>query len=152
MKRKPIHITDEIFCIIRMFDAPLPLVFNAFTDPEHLMRWWKPKGFTLVFCKLDLRPGGMFHYCAKSPQGEALWGRFEYRDIQKEKRILFVNSFSDESGPGWRQEMLNKVTFKEENGRTIVTLTCESLNEEFNDAFDQLEYYLQTITTKKQIA
>lgn len=72
--------------------------FAAFTDPEHLMRCWGPKAFKMVYCKLDLRPGGMFHYCAQSPERSVLWGRFVYREIIPTQRIIFVNSFSDEYG------------------------------------------------------
>jgi uncharacterized protein YndB with AHSA1/START domain len=44
--------------ISRVFDAPRSLVFKTWTQPEHLARWWGPKGFTLVSCTLDVRPGG----------------------------------------------------------------------------------------------
>jgi len=44
--------------ITRVFDAPRHLVFKAWTEPERLMRWWGPRGFTMTFCKMDLRPGG----------------------------------------------------------------------------------------------
>lgn len=166
MRNKKINISDEIFVITRSFEASQELVFNAFTDPEHLMRWWGPKGFSMVYCKLDLRPGGMFHYCAQSPNGEALWGRFVYREISPCRRLIFVNSFSDQSGnltptpfPGWPQEMLNKVIFTEQPDKTIVTLTSEAIHatvEErktfvaafrqmqhgYNGTFDQLENYL----------
>jgi uncharacterized protein YndB with AHSA1/START domain len=166
MKSKIIKNADEIFVITRSFDASQELVFNAFTDPEHLMRWWGPRGFKMVYCKLNLRPGGMFHYCAQSPQGDALWGRFIYREISPCRRLIFVNSFSDEYGnltptpfPGWPQEMLNKVIFTEQHDKTIVTLTSEAIDatvEErktfvsafrqmkhgYNGTFDQLEKYL----------
>jgi uncharacterized protein YndB with AHSA1/START domain len=49
------------FVITRTFDAPRDLVWRAFTEAEHLKHWWGPKGFKMLSCKLDLRPGGIFH-------------------------------------------------------------------------------------------
>jgi len=48
---------ERVLVITRFFDAPRTLVFQAWTEPEHLMRWWIPNGFTMPFCELDLRPG-----------------------------------------------------------------------------------------------
>src|SRR5262250_2596950 len=55
-------------CITRVFETPRELVFQAWTDVERLARWWGPKGFRWVSAKLDLRPGGMFHYCLQAPK------------------------------------------------------------------------------------
>jgi uncharacterized protein YndB with AHSA1/START domain len=52
---------SEEFVIARVFDAPRDLVFKAHADCGHLKHWWGPKGFTLRVCKLDFRPGGVFH-------------------------------------------------------------------------------------------
>jgi uncharacterized protein YndB with AHSA1/START domain len=53
---------DFRFKISRVFDAPRDLVWEAWTDADHLLEWWRPKGFRTRFAKLDLRPGGIFHY------------------------------------------------------------------------------------------
>jgi uncharacterized protein YndB with AHSA1/START domain len=127
--------------IIRYLDAPLHLVFSAFTDPGHLVRWWGPKGYKMVYCKLDLRPGGMIHYCARSPEGKLLWGRFEFRETQGLQRIIHMHSFSE-----GEEEKLSKVVLTETNGQTIVRMTNEEENEQFQP--DQLENYLFTITEK----
>lgn len=73
--------TDRAFAITRTFDAPRALVFQAFTESERLAQWWGPKGFTLRVARLDLRPGGVFHYEMKSPNGHSMWGKFVYREI-----------------------------------------------------------------------
>lgn len=51
--------------ITRVFDAPRELVWKAWTDPEHLMRWWGPKEFTSPACKVDLRVGGKYVFCMR---------------------------------------------------------------------------------------
>jgi uncharacterized protein YndB with AHSA1/START domain len=116
--------------ISRVFDAPRALVFKAWTEPERLRQWWGPKGFSWVVGQLDLFPGGIFHYCMRSPDGAEMWGRFVYLEIHTPDRLIFINSFSDEDGypvkhpqmPDWPLEILNTLSFTEDQGRTILTL------------------------------
>jgi len=60
---------DREIVITRVFDAPRELVWKAWTERERLMQWFGPKGFTMSTAKLDFRPGGVFHYCLRSPDG-----------------------------------------------------------------------------------
>lgn len=124
---------EEMLVITRTFDAPRSLVFKAWTDPERLMRWWGPNGFTLPVCMLDLRPGGVLHYCMRSPDGKEYWGRGVYREIVEPERIVYTDCFSDEQGnvapptqyglsAEWLMETEVTVTFAEEEGRTLLTL------------------------------
>lgn len=118
------------FVISRRFDAPRDKVWQAWTEVERLKQWWGPKGFTVSHCAVDLRPGGLMHYCLRSPDGHDMWGRFVYREIAKPERLVWVNSFSDEKGgvtrhpmsPGWPREMLTTVSFAEHKGGTLVTV------------------------------
>ncbi len=61
------------FIIARVFDAPRDLVWKAWTEAEHLARWWGPKGFPISVVKLDLRPGGVFLYSMRFPEGHEMW-------------------------------------------------------------------------------
>ncbi|MCX6832633.1 MAG: SRPBCC domain-containing protein, partial [candidate division Zixibacteria bacterium] len=72
---------DRNFAITRVFDAPRDLVFKAWTEPERVASWWGPNRFTMPVCKIDLRPGGVFHYCMRSPDGKDYWGKGVYREI-----------------------------------------------------------------------
>jgi uncharacterized protein YndB with AHSA1/START domain len=159
---------DRPFIISRSFDAARERMFELWTSREHLMRWFGPKGFTMLYAKLDLRRGGSFHYRIRSPEGHEIWGKFVYREIAPPERIAWVNSFSDENGglarhPGadaWPVEMLTTVTFAElQPGRTTVTVRWvphkptqaerttfhtgrESMNMGWTGTFDQLGEYL----------
>ena len=62
-------VEERTLVITRVFDAPRPLVFKAWTQPEHIVRWWGPKGFTLTACEMDFRPGGAFRFSMRSPEG-----------------------------------------------------------------------------------
>jgi uncharacterized protein YndB with AHSA1/START domain len=106
----------------RVFDAPRELVFETWTKPEHLAHWWGPHGWSLTFCNLDLRPGGVWHYCFSSEAGQESWGRAVYREISPPKRLVWVDTFSDPEGNVTSQEMLMTATFEEQDGKTLMTL------------------------------
>ena len=124
------------FVITRVFDAPRELVWKAWTEPDRLMHWWGPKGFTMRDCKMDLRPGGVFHYCMRSPNDQEMWGKFVYREIVPPERLVFIVSFSDKDGntirapfsQDWPLEVLSTVTFTEHEGRTTITLKGIPIN------------------------
>ncbi|MEA2336914.1 MAG: hypothetical protein QOE82_921 [Thermoanaerobaculia bacterium] len=133
------HVTKlaaEEFVITREFDAPRDLVFAAWTESERMAQWWGPKGFTVTFAKLDLRPGGMFHYGMRGPDGSTMWGKMVYREITPPERLVVLVSFSDENGgttrhpmaPTWPVEMLNTITFAERGGKTTITLRSSAYN------------------------
>ena len=119
------------FVISRLFEAPRDRVWQAWTEVEQLKQWWGPIGFVVTYCKLDLRPGGLMHYCLRAPDGSDMWGRFAYREIVKPERLVWINSFSDKDGgltthpmnPTWPREMHTTVTFKDLGGKTEVTVT-----------------------------
>ncbi len=120
---------EKAFVISRVFEAPRELVWKAWTEPERMMRWWGPKGSEMLNAKIDLRPGGVFHYCMRY-NGQDMWGKFVYREIAAPERIVLVNSFSDEKGgltrhpmsPTWPIEMLSTFTLSERDGKTTVTI------------------------------
>jgi uncharacterized protein YndB with AHSA1/START domain len=129
----PAKSSERELVITRVFDAPRELVWKAWTDPEHLMRWWGPKYFTSPACKIDLRVGGKYLFCMRSPEGKDFWSTGVYREIVEPERIVWTDSFADEKGnpvpasyygmPGdWPEEMLVTVTFEERQGKTKLTL------------------------------
>jgi uncharacterized protein YndB with AHSA1/START domain len=122
--------SSEPFVITRVFDAPRDRVWKAWTEAARLKQWWGPKGFTVHTCKVDLRPGGVFHYGMKAPDGSDVWGKFVYREITAPRKLVFIVSFSDPKGgmtrhpsaPNWPLQMLSTVTFEEQGGKTKVTV------------------------------
>lgn len=155
------------FVITRDFDAPRDLVFRAWTEADHLARWFGPKGFTMATCTVDLRPGGVFHYGMRGPDGRVMWGKWVFREVAPPERLVIVVSFSDESGgitrhpfaPEWPAEVLSTSTFTERDGRTTLTIRSvplnasdserrayeaghDSMRQGFAGTFDQLAAYL----------
>lgn len=72
---------SEALVIRRILDAPREAVWKAWTDPDRLMRWWGPEGFTSPACRIDLRVGGKYLFCMRSPEGKDYWSTGVYRDI-----------------------------------------------------------------------
>ena len=128
--------TTPVFTITRTFHAPRELVFRAWTQPEHLARWMSSAGMTQFSTSLDLRPGGVFHYGLRTPDGQQLWGKWVFREIEAPSRLVFVSSFSDAAGgftrhpmaADWPLETLSTVTFTEQAGQTVLTLSAAPLN------------------------
>ena len=158
------------FVITRTFDAPRDLVWRAFTEAEHLKHWWGPKGFKMLSCKLDLRPGGLFHYGMQAPDGSVMWGKWVFREIVAPERLAIVISFSDENAgitrhpfaPVWPAEMLGTTTFTAQGRKTLLTSRTiafnatedernafeagfDSMKQGFTGTFDQFEAYLATL-------
>src|SRR5262249_59813253 len=158
------------FVISRVLDAPRELVWKCFTDPERMKHWWGPKGFSVIASKMDLRVGDTYHYGMKTPNGDAMWGKFVYREIVANERLVFINSFSDENGgvtrhpghPKWPLQLLSTFTFEDApGGKTKFAVRWRTFNatEDEQNTFDtmhdsmtqgwtgtmgQLEAYLKT--------
>jgi uncharacterized protein YndB with AHSA1/START domain len=89
---------DEGLTITRVFDAPREMVWKAWTDPELLMKWWGPSGFTSPSCKIDLRVGGKYLWCMRSPDGKNYWTTGVFREIAPPSLLVMTNCFADENG------------------------------------------------------
>ena len=127
------NLCEGEIVITRLFDAPRDLAWRAWTEPELVMQWWGPKAFTAPSCRIDLRVGGVYLYCMRSPDGRDYWSTGVYREIEKPERIVCTDSFADEKGnvvpatyygmsPDFPAEMLVTVTFEVQAGRTRLTL------------------------------
>jgi len=154
--------STELF-LTRSFDAPRELVWKAWTEPERFMRWWGPQGFTSPVCKIDLRVGGKYLNCMRSPEGQDYWSTGVYREIAPRERIVFTDSFADEKGnvvpasyygmPGdWPLELMVTVTFEEYYGGTRMILRHEGIpagtmsdntRAGWNESFDKLAEILK---------
>jgi uncharacterized protein YndB with AHSA1/START domain len=107
--------------VTRVIDAPRALVFRAWTEPAQVARWWGPQGFVTTHCDMDIRPGGAFRCCMRSPAGTDHWKRGVYREIVAPERIVFTFAWEDADGnPG--HELLTTVTFTDLGRQTRLTL------------------------------
>jgi uncharacterized protein YndB with AHSA1/START domain len=113
--------------VTRAFDAPRERLWRAWSEPDEVMRWWGPQGFTSPMCRMDFRTGGTTLVCMRSDQGWELFNTWSYRSIVPMERIEFVNGFADRDGKsvtptelglpsGIPREVLHVVTFSAIDG------------------------------------
>jgi uncharacterized protein YndB with AHSA1/START domain len=117
--------------IARTFDAPRELVFNAWTDPSQLVHWWGPKGFTNPRCEADVRPGGKIRIDMRAPDGTIYPMGGEFREITPPDRIVFISCALDADGNSIF-DILNTVTFSQQEGKTILNLRAEVIRADAN--------------------
>lgn len=159
----------EKFVINRTFDAPLEVMSEMWTNPEHFSQWLPPTGMTMKFLKADIRPGGSTFYLMENAEGLKMYGRADYREIVKPGRLVYTQQFCDEHGnisrhpmaPLWPETMLTIVELTAEGpDSTRVTVTWEpcgaftpeeleifiqnrsGMTQGWTGSFDKLEEYL----------
>lgn len=121
--------------IVRGFNAPKALVFDAFASAEAFAEWWGPVGMPITVLNFNFTQGGKLHYKMEG-NGQTMWGIFIYQNIVRPDLLEFVSSFSDESGAicispfpiEFPLEIFNQLTLEEENGVTTVTLSGHPVN------------------------
>jgi uncharacterized protein YndB with AHSA1/START domain len=136
-------VSDHEIVSSRVFDAPRERVFDAWTDPVRLARWWGPKGFTNTFHEFDLRPGGHWRFTMHGPDGTDYQNESVFVEIVKPERIVFDHV---------SQHLFRAIaTFEDIEGNTKVTFRmrhesaedCERVKEFVVPAneqnFDRLE-------------
>src|SRR5258708_36107401 len=120
---------DREIVMTRVFDAPRTLVWDAFTKPELLKRWFGPRGWSLAVCEVDLRVGGGFRFVLRGPDRRDMGMRGVYREIVPPERSVHMESFDDYPGE-------SQVTgvFIEQGGKTTLTATVLYPSKEVCDA------------------
>jgi uncharacterized protein YndB with AHSA1/START domain len=143
---------DRVLTITRIFDAPRSLVFKAWTDSDHIARWWGPRGFKSDVIKNDLRPGGAYRIHMLGPDGDH-WTQGLYREVVPPERLVMVGSWADAQGNPTRPETTLTLLFEDVGGKTKLTLhnaifesvTARDLhNGGWNSSLDCLAEYLAT--------
>src|SRR6266699_1150667 len=113
--------TDEQILITREFDAPRELVFEAFTTPDLVKRWWHANRGEMTIAEIDLRVGGKWRYVMVTDDGFEVGFHGEYREIVPNERIVSTEVF--EGAP--EAEAVVEHTFTEKNGRTTLTMLMQ---------------------------
>jgi uncharacterized protein YndB with AHSA1/START domain len=146
---------EPALVITRVFNAPRELVFAAWTQREHLMKWSCPHGFAITHCEGDLRVGGAWKTCMRAPNGVDHWAHGVYKEIVPPEKLVFTHGWLD---PQPKAGHLTLVTIHFEAvaaGRTKMTFhqaTFKSAGSRdghrggWTEAFERLEEYLSTNT------
>jgi len=114
--------SDCEILITRLFDAPLPLVFEAMNRPEHIRNWWGQlgDGYSVPVCEVDFRVGGKWKFVNQIPSGEQVTFYGEYKEIDAPKRVVYTEIFA----PFPDEPSLCTATLAEEKGKTRLTVVA----------------------------
>ena len=148
-KREP---AGRVLEITRIFPAPRHLVFEAWTQKEHLSQWCAPKGFTIPFSEGDLQPGGKWRSCMCMPDGTECWLSGVYREIIQDELVEFTHAWEENGKRG--HETIVTVRLSDHGNKTKMILR-QSLFESvasrdgheggWSQCFDRLSIYLKQI-------
>jgi uncharacterized protein YndB with AHSA1/START domain len=122
--------------VTRVFDAPVELVWKAWTDPELVMLWWGPKDYTSPICKIDFREGGQYLFCMRAPKnqgGQDFYSAGVYKKIVPLERLEFTQSLADKDGniidpsevgmpPDFPKVVNFEIDFRDKGGSTELTI------------------------------
>ena len=140
--------------ITRIFNAPPDLVFRLWSEPEHMARWSCPKDFTTTLNEGDVRPGGNWRMCMRSPAGQDYCLQGTYWEIMAPERILFTHAWEDAEGKPLHETQVT-VCFTEVDGKTRQTFrqagfesaaSRDSHEAGWNECFDKEDAYLSQLT------
>jgi uncharacterized protein YndB with AHSA1/START domain len=125
--------TDEQILITREFDGPKHLVYQAWTTPELVKRWWSGHQGEMTIAEIDLRVGGRWRYVMVAHGGFEVAFHGTYREIVPNERIVNTQVYEVPDAPEG-EGVLNIVTFTEVDGRTILSLLVQTASKEERDA------------------
>lgn len=129
---------SSVMHVEHAFHAPVLKVWEAWTTPDSMKNWWGPHGYSAPVIQSDFKAGGAYLWSMKSPKGEVFWNTGKFIEIIPQRKILMTHSFADEKGnrltgsaipvPGvWPDEITILVEFREEQGKTTVTVDEEGI-------------------------
>jgi uncharacterized protein YndB with AHSA1/START domain len=113
-------LAEREIVISLVFDASLEMVWDAWTDPKQVVKWWGPRGFTTTIHEMDVRTGGVWRQTMHGPDGANYPGKSIFAEVVKHKRLVFSHSGGKEGGPG--ANFKSTWTFEAEGDQTKVTI------------------------------
>ena len=156
--------TEDDFTISWVFNAPRDKLFRAWTEPDQFKKWYGPRHFTVPVARMELRPGGAYFSCMRSPDGRDFCSIGVVKDVKAPERLAYTDSFADKDGnpipssklgmdPSWPENVLVEVTISEQGPMSKVTVRMglpRSLAERnmvpqgWAESFVKLADYLET--------
>jgi len=132
MQKEKNDTRDRELVISRVLNAPVALVWEVWTQPEHISQWWGPEGFTNTIHKMEFRPGGEWDFVMHGPDGRDYKNRSIYKEIVPRKRIVFEHV----SGP----KFMTTVEFEDMGEQTRIN---------WRMLFETREEFIQVVKTFK---
>jgi uncharacterized protein YndB with AHSA1/START domain len=126
----------------RVIDAPPRLVWRAWTEPEHLVRWFTPEPWTTVDCRIDLRPGGVFSTTMRSPEGETQPpGDGCFLAVEPERKLVFTDALSADFRPNKSPFMTATILLEPEGAGTRYTAIVRHADEAARKQHEEMGFH-----------
>jgi len=146
--------------ISRLYDAPVQAVWDAWTDPEQVARWWGPRGFTLTTHSKDLRPGGTWIFTMHGPDGTDYPNAISYLEVREREALLYDHGASEGNPPMFRVSVFFKASGNKTAMEMTMTLPTPEAAEETRkhvkraggeSTWDRLAEYLEKEASGKEV-
>jgi uncharacterized protein YndB with AHSA1/START domain len=124
--------SDREIAMTRVFDAPRDLVFEVFTQPEHIRHWWGFRTSEMIRCEADVRPGGAWRYVTREQDGSETPFKGVYQEVTPPERLVYTEIYDVEPF-NLGDPAVTTVTFLEEGGRTTLTAVTLFPSREIRD-------------------
>jgi len=107
--------------ITRLLKAPRELVFDAWTDPKHVAKWWGPQGFTNTIHKMEARTGGEWRLTMHGPDGKDYPNYIKFIEVVRPSKLVYKHAHEKEDEPG---QFVTTVTFESQGKNTLLTMSA----------------------------
>jgi len=138
--------------LTRLIDAPPAKVFEAWTDPELMKRWFVPRPWSLARAETDVRPGGSSLVVMRSPEGEEFPNHGVYLEVVPGKRLVFTDAFTEAWKPSEKPFMSVVLTFEEEAGGTRYTARASHWTDADREAHEKMGFHEGWAICAEQLA
>lgn len=132
MENRKSKTADRELFLTRLLDAPIELVWEVWTQPEHIAQWWGPDGFTNTIQQMDMQPGGEWNLVMHGPDGTDFKNKSIFREIVPQKKIVYDHV----SGP----RFVATIEFESRGNQTFIS---------WHMLFDTAEEFIRTVKTFK---
>ena len=162
-------VSKDAIVIERTFDAPVDLIWQMWTQPEHFKKWYGPKGFSVPVAEMDARVGGKRLVCMEMQMPDRnmkMWFTGEYREVTPNERLVYTDSMADENGnvvspsamgmpEGHPATTEVTVLLEDLGGRTKMVITHTGISADsagaggWEQAFAKMADYIETVRSNK---
>lgn len=138
--------------LTRLIDAPPSAVFAAWTEPELMKQWFTPQPWTTSHVETDVRPGGANLVVMRGPDGNEFPNRGVYLAVEKDRRLVFTDAFTEAWVPSPKPFMTVELRFDDEGGKTRYTARVSHWTEEDRAAHEQMGFHQGWAQCAEQLA
>ena len=131
LQEKKSNTSERELSISRVLNAPRELVWEVWTNPDHIKHWWGPSGFKNTISKMDVRPEGEWDFIMHGPDGKDFRNKHIYKEVVKPEKLVMEHV----TAPKFRMT----VTFEEQDNKTLVTI--HSLFESAEQLLDVIKVF-----------